>query len=200
MQGQADYKRFAELGRTPLSETFFMREFLFSDISGFFGRANVPEIPELAVKNGVRLCQELLEPLQSKFGRISVRSGYRSPDLNKFCNENKLGCANNENNAGAHIWDHPHKKDGYGAMACVALPWLKERIESGMDWRVFAYWVHLNLPYSQLELFGGPLWAFNIGWNENPRKRMRSYIAKDSGLFDPDVENAKIFMRLAMAL
>jgi hypothetical protein len=42
---------------------------------------NIPEDPDLAVVMGKYLCNEILEPLQATFGRISIRSGYRSPSV-----------------------------------------------------------------------------------------------------------------------
>ena len=37
-------------GRVRLSKYFFMRDFMFSEISGFHGRPNIPENPDLAIK------------------------------------------------------------------------------------------------------------------------------------------------------
>ena len=62
------------LGRTRLSKSFFLRDFLFSDIAAIHGLANVPDDPELAIAAGTRLCEELLEPLNATFGRIAIRS------------------------------------------------------------------------------------------------------------------------------
>lgn len=56
-----------ELGRVRLSRSFFMRDFLFSDIASIHGLANVPDDPDLAIAAGTRLCEELLEPLQDVF-------------------------------------------------------------------------------------------------------------------------------------
>ena len=38
-----------------------------------------------------------------------------------------------------------------------------------------AYWIHNNLPYSQLQFFS-KLCAFNIGWHENPTRTIHSFI------------------------
>ena len=83
-----------------------MRDFLYSEISNFYGIPNIPENPELAIEAGKHLCEELLEPLNATFGRITVRSAYRSPTVNQFGNQNKLNCAANETNFAHHIWDH----------------------------------------------------------------------------------------------
>lgn len=92
-----------------LSKSFFMRDFLFSDIAAIHGMANIPSDPDLATAAGTRLCTELLEPLQDAFGRIAIRSAYRSAAVNGFGNETQRAgkpgytCASNEANAAAHI-------------------------------------------------------------------------------------------------
>jgi len=70
------------LGRVRLSTSFFMRDFLYSEIANIHGVPNLPDDPELAIRAGRGLCGELLEPLQAMFGRIAIRSAYRSPPLN----------------------------------------------------------------------------------------------------------------------
>lgn len=64
----------SDFGRVRLSKTFFMRDFLFSDIASVHGFNNVPDNPDLAIAAGTRLCEDLLEPLQDRFGRIAIRS------------------------------------------------------------------------------------------------------------------------------
>jgi hypothetical protein len=51
------------LGRVRLSEHFFMREMLYSEVANCYGRENVPDDPDLAIEAGVNLCTEVLEPL-----------------------------------------------------------------------------------------------------------------------------------------
>jgi hypothetical protein len=152
-----------------------MRDFLYSEIANFHGRQNIPVNPDLAVAHGTRLCEELLEPLHATFGHVAIRSAYRSPELNKFGNEMKLGCGSNELNHAAHIWDIPDKDGRHGAMACIVLPWFADRYAKGADWRALAYWIHNHLPYSELQFFP-KLCAFNIGWHEVPKRVVRSYI------------------------
>ena len=72
------------LGRVRLSQNFWMREFLYSEVANFHGIPNIPEDPDLAIAAGRRFCEELLEPLQRTFGRILIRSAYRSPTVNGF--------------------------------------------------------------------------------------------------------------------
>jgi hypothetical protein len=77
-----------QFSRTRLSKSFFMRDFLFSEITAIEGMANLPDDPKLAIAAGRGLCENLLEPLQATFGRLAIRSAYRSPEVNDF------GCRN----------------------------------------------------------------------------------------------------------
>jgi hypothetical protein len=43
-----------EFGRARLSKSFFMRDFLFSDIAAVHGLSNVPDDPDLAIAAGSR--------------------------------------------------------------------------------------------------------------------------------------------------
>ncbi len=67
-------KALEELGRTRLSTNFFMRDFLYSEIAALHGFTNIPDDPDLAIAAGTALCETLLEPLQDRFGRLSIRS------------------------------------------------------------------------------------------------------------------------------
>jgi len=50
-------------------------------------------------------CEALLDPLEETFGRVAVRSGYRSAESNAFGNKLKLNCARNGNPIECPIWD-----------------------------------------------------------------------------------------------
>ncbi|HCT34519.1 MAG TPA: hypothetical protein DF966_15290, partial [Sulfitobacter sp.] len=56
-------------GRVRLSRHFFMRDFMYSEISGFHGQPNIPDNPDLAIENGRAFCTTLLDPLEETFGR-----------------------------------------------------------------------------------------------------------------------------------
>lgn len=168
------YKKLEDIGRVKLSDNFFMRDFLYSEISNFYGIPNIPESPDLEIEVGSRLCQELLEPLKKKFGHISIRSGYRSPSVNEYGNKNGLNCASNESNAGHHIWDRKDKNGHKGATACLVIPSLLNEFKNEGDWQKLAWWIHDNLPYSSMYFFP-TLWAFNLRWCETPEKWIKSY-------------------------
>ena len=98
-------KGLEDLGRLRLSKTFFFRDFLHSEIADFHSIPNIPDDPDLAIEAGKHLCGELLEPLQATFGRLHIRSGYRSRQVNEFGNRNRLNCSTNAHTAADHIWD-----------------------------------------------------------------------------------------------
>src|ERR1700752_224573 len=98
MRKPASVHSLEQLGRVRLSPSFFMRDFLHSEIADLHGIPNIPDDPALAIAAGRRLCEELLEPLQGTFGRLAIRSAYRSAAVNAFGNANHNNCASNERN------------------------------------------------------------------------------------------------------
>lgn len=181
--------KLVEFGRTQLSKSFFMRDFLFSDIAAIHGLANTPDDPELAIQAGRRLCEELLEPLQDAFGRLAIRSAYRSAEVNALGNAKGYGCARNELNFAGHIWDRRDAGGRMGATACVVVPSFANRFSGDGDWRRLAWWVHDHLPYSEMEFYPR-CWAFNLNWRENPVRAISSQIPGQRGyLTRPGMSN-----------
>jgi hypothetical protein len=174
-------------GRNRLSHSFFMRDFLHSEIASIEGMANLPDDPELALVAGRGLCEHLLEPLQATFGRVAVRSAYRSPEVNAFGARHRLSCASNDRNLARHIWDRPDAR-GVGAVATVVLPWLVDRLQRGLTWQAMAWWIHDHLPYSELQFFP-KLGAFNIGWHQAPKRTIYSFIRPAGYLTRPGLPN-----------
>ena len=74
MRKPTSVQALTDLGRVRLSKSFFMRDMMYSEIAQVHGLLNVPDDPDLAIAAGKRLCEELLEPLQDKWGRIAIRS------------------------------------------------------------------------------------------------------------------------------
>jgi hypothetical protein len=184
----SSYTQLEAFGRERLSPNFFMREFLHSEIAAWHGLRNVPDHPEVALDVGRKLCLELLEPLQATFGRIHIRSGYRSLAVNRFGNENGLNCASNEKNYASHIWDYPDAGGMHGATACIVIPALVDYLESGGSWTAMAWWIHDHLPYSSLCFFA-KMGAFNISWHENPLRQIDSYAKPKGYLTRPGMSN-----------
>ena len=175
MRKPQSVKALEKLGMVRLSRSFYMRDFLYSETANLHGVQNIPDNSGLAIEVGRMLCEELLEPLNATFGRIAVRSSFRSCELNLFCNEHGYNCAKNKSNFAGHIWDRRDADGLKGATACIALPWFTDRFEQGADWQSLAYWIHDHLPYSELQFFPD-LCAFNISWHEKPKKSIYSFI------------------------
>jgi hypothetical protein len=163
------------LGRVRLSRHFYMRDFLYSEIGNFHSVPNLPDNPDLAIAAGRNLCEHLLDPLEETFGRIAIRSGYRSQTLNRYGNENKLNCARNDANYGHHIWD-VLDNGIMGAGTSLVIPWFADRYEQGRDWRDLAWWINDHLPYSHMWFFP-KLAALNLSWRQVPLRTISSYIA-----------------------
>ena len=161
------------LGRVRLSRHFYMREFLYSEIGNYHQIQNIPDTPDLAIARGRAFCETLLDPLQETFGRIAVRSGFRSAALNQFGNEHGLNCARNDFPLECHIWDLP---DVEVAGASIVIPWFADQYDQGRDWRDLAFWLYDHLPFAEVWFFP-KLCAFNIAWRPEPKRRIDSYIA-----------------------
>ncbi|MEL6679828.1 MAG: hypothetical protein AAFQ51_14065 [Pseudomonadota bacterium] len=163
------------LGRVRLSKHFYMRDFLYSEIGNFHRVQNTPDDPDLAIEHGRRLCTQLLDPLEETFGRIAIRSGYRSAELNAYGNAHKLNCARNDNPIECHIWDWGQGEQAIAGTSLV-IPWFADQYAAGRDWRDLAWWIHDHLPYSGMWFFP-KLCALNLDWRPIPLRTISSYIA-----------------------
>src|SRR5580704_10106695 len=64
--------RSEDVTRVRLSRWFFMRDFLYSDISNLHGIANLPADPDLGIAAGRRLCEEFLGPPRCARGHGAI--------------------------------------------------------------------------------------------------------------------------------
>ena len=190
-----------DFGRVRLSEHYFMRDFLYSEVAEVHGVPNVPDDAELAIEAGRGLCENLLEPLHSIFGHVTIRSAFRSCAVNGFCNCHGMHCSSNKATYADHIWDH-EDKDGYiGATACIVIPWFVDwlREHPDHDWRSLAWFIHDHLPYSEMVFFPENA-ACNLTWrcsrkrpdgsrSEDPRHKLRSHTAPAGILTAPGMSN-----------
>jgi len=175
---KATYSALDRLGRVRLSDRFFLREFLFSEIAYAYGLANLPENEEVAIEAGAGLCQNLLEPLSDRFGRVHIRSGYRSPTVNAIGNKHDHNCADNEKNRAKHIWDWSDQEGRLGATACIVIPAFYNAFDEAGDWTELAWWIHDHLPYNSMFFFTRKTrWAFNLNWRQGDDldRDIRSY-------------------------
>lgn len=181
MRQPQSVKGLEDLGRVRLSPSFFLRDFLYSEIAAMHSIPNIPDDPDLAIAAGTALCENLLEPLQARFGRISIRSSFRCCAVNAFGNLNKLNCSRNEANYAGHIWDRRDAEGRMGATACIIVNSAVPYYQRTGDWEALAWWVHDNLPYHDMQLF--PRYAaFNLQWREQPERRIYSYIPPRRGV------------------
>ena len=185
MSKQWNYKELEDFGRIRLSRNFYMREFLHSEIAQIHGLVNAPDDVDTAVKAGANLCEKVLEPIMDYWGKVHVRSGYRSPEVNNLGNAKKLNCASNEKNAAAHIWDSLDSKGFSGATACIVIPAYHDYFAKTGDWASLAWWIHHHIPeYSEMCFFKEQC-AFNIRWYEgnDGKQTIKTY------LVNPDTGN-----------
>jgi hypothetical protein len=169
-----------ELGRVQLSKSFYLRDFLYSEIAAVHGLSNIPDDPDLAIAAGTRLCEDLLEPLQDAFGRIAIRSGLRSAEVNALGAAKSYGCASNERSYASHIWDRRDAAGQMGATAGIVVPSFAARFTGPDDWKRLAWWVHDHLPYGSMEFFP-TRWTFNLQWHERPLKMIYSHVPEARG-------------------
>ncbi len=172
-----------ELGRVRLSENFFMREMLYSEVANFHGMPNMPDDPDLAIAAGEKLCRLVLEPMRRGLGHIAIRSAYRSPSVNGFCNERlKAGdlayfCGENEFNRARHIWDRRDAAGHLGATVSLVVPGYLDHYEKSGDWRPLAWWIRDHIEHYAEAAFYPWLSAFNIRWYEGPSERAITHTA-----------------------
>lgn len=181
------YRELDEIGRIQLSRSFYMRDFLFSEIGAAYAIPNIPDDLDLAVYAGRILCERILEPLQATFGRIHIRSGYRSSSLNSFGNARGLNCSSNERSFADHIWDRRDVEGQAGACACIVIPWFLEHHRAD-QWERLAWFLHDHLDYHRIVFFGRQA-AANIGWRENPAREIMSHTAPRGRLTGPGMLN-----------
>ena len=176
MRAVTSYDTLERLGRVRLSQHFYARDFLYSEIGNVHGIPNLPGNVDLFVAAGVAFCTQLLDPLVDTFGPIAVRSAYRSPAVNGFGNAQRLKCARNAANYAGHIWDMRDAAGRMGACVSVVVPWFADQYNQGRDWRDLAWWVNDHLPYMNNGFFPVNT-AFNLTWSEAPARVISSYAA-----------------------
>lgn len=181
------YRELDEIGRIQLSRSFYMRDFLFSEIGAAYAIPNLPDDLELAVYAGRELCERILEPLNATFGRIHIRSGYRSSRLNAFGNARGLNCSSNKHTFADHIWDRRDAEGNAGACATVVIPWFLEHHRAD-EWERLAWFLHDHLDYHRIVFFGRQA-SFNVGWRESPIREIRSHVAPRGRLTGPGMLN-----------
>ncbi len=190
------YVSLEEFGRQRLSRHFEIRNFLTSEIANFHAIQNIPETPGIALAAGRHIAENLLDPLVETFGPIDIRSGYRSPEMNRFgaTQVKPQKCARNEANYANHIWDRCDSEGRIGACVTVGIPWFAAQYRRGRDWRDLAWWLYDHLDFQEVWFFPRNA-VFNLSWRQEHReRRILSYIRPKGTLaksgMTPDPERA----------
>ena len=191
MRKPTSVRTLEKLGRVRLSEHFFMREMLYSEIANYYGIPNIPDDPDLAIAAGTRLCEELLEPLHATFGHVTVRSAFRSVEVNTYGNVHGYSCGETTWNHSRHVWDRRDAEGCMGATASIVIPWFIPRYDAGTPWQALAWWIHDHLPYSDMMFFAvkGKYCAFNLRWHEKPARSIRAFSPRNFLLTKPGMPN-----------
>ena len=195
MRKPASMKALEKLGRVRLSEHFFMREMLYSEIANFHGIPNIPDDPELwPSRRGPASARSCSSPCTPRSGQVSIRSAFRSVAVNSYGHERVArgyACGETTWNHSRHVWDRRDAAGFMGATACIVIPWFIARHEAGTPWRALAWWVHDHLPYSDMMFFGakGRNCAFNLRWHEKPDRRIDAFSPRRVLLTKPGVAN-----------
>ena len=148
------------------------------------GIANIPDDPDLAIAAGTRLCVELIEPLQTRFGRIAIRSPTARARSTPMATRMAIPAQATRGTPPAISGICVTATVAWGATACIAIPWFVDRFPAEGDWTKMAWWIHDHLPYSKLWFFP-KLWAFNLSWHERPARRIDSYATPKGCLTKP---------------
>jgi hypothetical protein len=182
MKSPASVAELTALGRVRLSEHFFMREMLYSEVANFHGLSNMPEDADLAIEVARKFCALILEPLHRAFGGIAVRSAYRSPTVNDFCHQRSgkgdfsYFCSENRFNYARHIWDRRDDAGFLGATATIVVPSYIEHFERTRDCRPLAWWIRDHIEHYAELAFYPRLCSFNIRWYEGLSEQQITWV------------------------
>lgn len=79
--GRDFYRRYEAFAKTRLSRNFIMRDFLFSTHADSQGLVNYPsDDPDMVLRAGKQLCEQVMEPILERWGRVAITFGYESRD------------------------------------------------------------------------------------------------------------------------
>ena len=91
--------------RSAQRELLHARFPLLGDRQPFTASPTSPTIPTSRSRPAAASAPSASNRSAQRFGRISIRSAYRSPAVNDFGNKHNLNCGSNESNYAGHIWD-----------------------------------------------------------------------------------------------
>lgn len=146
--GQEMYALMEELSLTRLSPNFIMREFLHSNYNSVAGICNYPEKPEVVIRAGKALCENILEPIIAKFGKIFITFGYQGRvGLNMADSTTK----DNPKSSSPHMWD----RSTYPKHIYCRVDILPACVQDGaVTKKEFRDWLFHNLPLDLIMSWG----------------------------------------------
>ena len=100
-QASVEYDKFT---RTRLSKNFLLRDFLYSSDSDFRGICNLPKSRELVIRSGRALCENILEPIIEKWGKVFITFGYQSKSGIE-ADWSPTKCKESSRSSNPHQWD-----------------------------------------------------------------------------------------------
>ena len=143
-----------ELGRVRLSENFFMRDFLHSEIASFYGIPNIPDDPDLAIEAGSR-------PLRRVPRAAPARGSAASRSARPTARPRSTTSATSTSSTADRTSPTTPATSGIGATpAARSAPARRSSstpssptIERTGHWEALAWWIHDHLPYDDIEFF-----------------------------------------------
>jgi hypothetical protein len=137
-QASAEYDKFT---RTRLSKNFLLREFLYSSDSDFRGICNMPRDRELVIRSGKALCENILEPIIARFGKIFITFGYQSKSgIEADWSPTKR--KENPRSSNPHDWE----RQTFGSKIYCRVDILPACVEDGLVSKYeFGHWLMHNL-------------------------------------------------------
>lgn len=171
------YDQYEELCLTRLSPNFILRDFMFSTEAAVAGHSNFPsDNVGQVIKSAQQLCNQLLEPILSQFGRFAITFGYQ-------CRETMERTWSEADKKMKAKSSSPHQFDrgSFGNEVYARVDILPFCVEDGkVSKEEFARWCMMNL---DIDLF--QMWdkanIFCITISPRPRRVWYKWVAQGKG-------------------
>jgi len=120
---RARIEEFDKRNKTRLSPNFILRELLYSTEASLLGMSNEPEDWERVVRSGKALCESILEPLTTQFGKLFITFGFQSRQVVEATSPQK-----SPTSSCPHQWD----RLGHGKEIYCRVDILPAAVEDGL--------------------------------------------------------------------
>lgn len=174
-EGLAMYALMEEFSLTRLSPNYFMRDFLHSNYNSVAGVCNYPEKPEVVIKAGKALCDNILEPIIKQFGKIFITFGYQGRTGIEMA-DSKLKVR--PKSSSPHMWD----RGTYGNKIYCRVDILPACVQDGaVTKKEFRDWLFHNLDLDLIMSWGSSS-VFCLTYSEyRPRRVAIEWLAAGTG-------------------